>query len=101
MTGTSASAGQTGTATPCACHMTAGGNLTQTVDAGKRRINFTYDIFNNLTSLSINGRTRLKNHYDSKGNLTGTTDALGNRTTIKNDVFGRAEKNHICRRKQH
>ena len=71
------------------------GNLTQTVDAGKRRINFTYDIFNNLTSLSINGRTRLKNHYDSKGNLTGTTDALGNRTTIKMTYSEGQKKSHM------
>ena len=35
------------------------GNLTQTVAAGKSRINFTYDIYNNLTSLSINGKTCL------------------------------------------
>lgn len=42
------------------------GNLTQTVDAMKRRVNYTYDADCHLLSVSINGKERLKNHYDAK-----------------------------------
>lgn len=42
------------------------GNLTQMVDALKRRVNYTYDADCHLISVSINGKERLKNHYDAK-----------------------------------
>lgn len=59
------------------------GNLTQTVDAMKRRVNYTYDADCHLLSVSINGKERLKNHYDAKGNLAGTENLYGNRVAVK------------------
>ena len=59
------------------------GNLTQTVDAMKHRVNYTYDADCHLLSVSINGKERLKNHYDAKGNLTGTENLYGNRVVVK------------------
>lgn len=67
------------------------GNLTQTVDAMKRRVNYTYDADCHLLSVSINGKERLKNHYDAKGNLTGTENLYGNRVAVKNDEAGRPQ----------
>ena len=67
------------------------GNLTQTVDALKRRVNYTYDADCHLISVSINGKERLKNHYDGKGNLIGTENLYGNRITVINNGAGRPE----------
>lgn len=53
------------------------GNLTQTLDALKRRVNYTYDAGGHLTSISINGKERLKNHYDKKETLQGQKTCMG------------------------
>ena len=44
-----------------------------------------------MLSVSINGKERLKNHYDAKGNLAGTENLYGNRVAVKNDEAGRPQ----------
>lgn len=64
------------------------GMLMEVTDHAGRKVKLEYDggMLKTVTtpsgavytySYGDNGRTRLKNHYDSKGKLTGTTDAAG------------------------
>lgn len=58
------------------------GNVTQVVDALKKRTNYTYDANNNLIAISVNGKERLKNHYDASGKLISTENLDGENVWI-------------------
>lgn len=53
------------------------GNETRKIDALKNQIYKTYDQHNQLQTVSVNGKIKLKNQYNEKNKLIKTTDGLG------------------------
>ena len=67
------------------------GNLTQTLDALKRRVNYTYDAGGHLTSISINGKERLKTIMTKRKPYRDRKPVWEQRC-CKNDEAGRPEE---------
>jgi len=64
------------------------GNIAQVLYPDGSKHNMTYNADNRLLVMSVNGKTKVRNIYDSKGSLISTEDALGRKRTFIRDEDG-------------
>lgn len=68
------------------------GNTAQIIFPDGSKHNMTYDSYNHLLVLSINGVKKIKNTFDAKGNLIETEDALGRKRSFVLDENGNVQE---------